>query len=142
MLLVLLLGCLSGCKNDNLKDVEGKVQTFHNEYNQAKFEKIYSQASEEFKKVAAEEGFTAFMHDKLKLLGKYKNSKILFSQEKGGSLIAITYVSVFENYSLAEDFVFKDEQDGQGFKLLQYTLDTGGKIVPVTKTKSSVRMDF
>lgn len=132
----------SGCDSDSkrLIDVKTKVDIIQNEYNEKEFEKIYEQTSESFKKAASKEGFITFMKDKFHALGKFKSSKVLFSAEKDGVIINITYISVYEKYTLAEDITFKNE--GRGFKLLQYTLDTGGKIVPVTKNKNSMRVDL
>lgn len=132
---------LSGCDDKNLKDVNTKIQIIQNQYNNQKFDVIYDQSSEGFKKIASKDGFVDFMNEKFKSLGKLKNSKILFSQEKSGSIVNITYLSVYDKYTLAEDITFKDEENGQGFRLFQYTIDTGGKIVPVTKTGNSVRID-
>jgi hypothetical protein len=56
--------------------------------------------------------------------------------------VNVTYISVYEKYTLAENITFKDEKNGNGLRLLQYTVDTGGKIVPVTKTENSMRVDI
>ncbi|MBU9844105.1 hypothetical protein [Rahnella ecdela] len=82
------------------------------------------------------------MAEKFNQLGKHKSSKVLFSKEVNGLIVNVTYISIYEKYTLAEDVTFKNESNGQGMKLFKYTVDTGGKIVPVTKTESSVRVDL
>jgi hypothetical protein len=118
------------------------MMNLQGEYNTGEYELIYKQASVSFKEVVSKDGFVKFMAEKFNQLGKYKSSKVLFSKEVNGRVVNITYISVYEKYTLAEDVTFKDEKNGKGLRLFQYAVDTGGKIVPVTKTESSMRVDF
>jgi len=143
-IIFLLALSINGCekKSQKLSDVEKKVNIIQHQYNSEEFELIYDQASEGFKKVATKKGFVKFMRGKFNYLGKFTSSKILFSKEKDGVIVNVTYISVYEKYTLAENITFKDEKNGNGLRLLQYTVDTGGKIVPVTKTENSMRVDI
>lgn len=142
LILIMILFNTSGCDDKNIKEVQIKIQTIQTNYNTKNFDEIYNQSSDEFKKVSDRDGFVKFLQEKFSLLGKFKSSKILFKNEKNEDIVNITYLSTYERYTLAEDYTFKDEKNGRGFRLLQYTVDTGGKIVPVTKTGSSVRIDI
>ncbi|KFC77189.1 hypothetical protein [Buttiauxella agrestis] len=142
IILIVFLFNLSGCDDGNVQDVKNKIQVIQNKYNNQEFEEIYDQTSNEFKKVSTRQGFVNFLQEKYLLLGGFRSSKVLFIKEKNENVVNITYLSVYEKYTLAEDITFKDEGDGKGLRLLQYTVDTGGKIVPVTKTESSIRIDI
>lgn len=142
IILIVFLFNLSGCDDGNVQDVKNKLQVIQNKYNNQEFEEIYDQTSNEFKKVSTRQGFVNFLQEKYLLLGGFRSSKVLFIKEKNENVVNITYLSVYEKYTLAEDVTFKDEGGGKGLRLLQYTVDTGGKIVPVTKTESSIRIDI
>lgn len=133
--------CLLGC-DDNLHVVEGKIGFIQDQYNKGGFKETYSTTSDEFKKAMSEADFIKLMIDKNRVLGHYQSSKVLFTQDINNSVVRITYLSVYDKFTLAEEFTFKKNISSHEYELAGYLLDNGGKIVPVTQTGSSFRIDI
>ncbi|MFO6300392.1 hypothetical protein [Rahnella selenatireducens] len=124
---------IAACDSKNMQEVQPKIKTFQAEYNDNSLKEMYAETSNDFKNAMPEGSFIILMMEKKKMLGTYEKSRVLYSLEKDNSLIKITYVSDYEKYILAEEFVYKKNKINNKFELFSFLVDSGGFIQPVMK---------
>ncbi len=121
LLLIFTCACSAG-KAKGL--AEDGVTRFHSQLNSGQFREIYSGASEAFRKSDTETGMTDFFSAIHRKLGNAKNAdqqSFFVNFTTSGTMVTLTYRTVFENDTATEQFVWKVEDQPL---LVSYRIDS------------------
>lgn len=102
--------CLS-CSVDEYKSLaESEVPKFHGSLDEAKFENLYNQSSDDLKKVASKEDFIKLVkavHEKLGNVVQTKSTSYNVNYHTSGTFVTLTYDTNFTKGKGSEKFVYQ-----------------------------------
>lgn len=117
---------LTGCDTTDVNFAEVKVEEFHNNFNEKKFEYIYdTMLSKEFKESIKRENGIPFMHNIYNMFGGYQSSKLkktnIITGVIGSKKVELFYHSTYDKYSLDELFILKKESGDYKIIKVEYS---------------------
>jgi hypothetical protein len=118
----MLSGCSSG---EHLKAAEQEVAHFHQMLDAGQFERIYKEASPDFRKAAPQEKFAEFagaVHRKLGRVRTAERQGFNVNYGTGGTQVTLSYQTQFANGPAVETFVYRSSDAGA--KLVGYNIDS------------------
>jgi hypothetical protein len=121
MLSLLLGGCSSGKRKQM---AEAGVAKFHSQLDAERYHDIYVQSDPEFQKSGSEAEITEFLsavHRKLGKMLSAEEQSFFVNFSTSGTIISLTYKSVFANGSAAEQFVWRASDRAS---LVSYRIDS------------------
>lgn len=116
ILVVVMAMFFSACEVVKVNKIAAQaVDKFHEEFNESKFEEIYSGATPGFREATNKAGFLKFMEALRGKLGAYKKDSQPFSHQRslsaktmnGETTLDLVYRSDFEKGSASETFTFE-----------------------------------
>lgn len=121
----LLLVLIAGCGFTKSKQIAAKsVNTYHQQFNQGRFEAIYSSATAEFRSNTPESEFRKYFQAIRRKLGVFKSSTEAgwrMNQGTNGTIFVLTYNSQFEGGNAIETFAFAIS--GESAALASYNIN-------------------
>jgi hypothetical protein len=126
LLLTLTLAITTSCSLSKSKEIsEAAVKRFHDQFNAGKYTDIYTEADEEFKKVATEQELVDLLQAVQRKLGTVKDVKGSswgVNTTTSGTMASLSYDVDFREGRAAEQFVF--HITGNRAKLVRYNINS------------------
>ncbi len=127
LVLIALIAVGLGCSGLSASTEAGEkaVAQFHQQFNEGKFDDIYSGAAKEFKNEAPQSGFVEMLRHVNGRLGKMNSKKQTswnVSTTGAGTIVELKYDTEFENGTGKEEFSFIIVNDEA--KLLSYSVES------------------
>lgn len=114
-------------------EAQQKVYYYQSLYNKNDFSTLYTNGTDEFKKITSKEDFFTLMKRKKEVLGDFIKSDLISSNVINSNVVVLSYRSVYNHYSLIEEFTLIRKDEGDKLRLGTYFIDDGGKRGKVIK---------
>lgn len=106
---------------------------FQTMYNHGDYADMYEKGTPDFQKITDENDFISLMKKKKYILGNFVRFDLISSNVINSNVVITTYRSIYEHYSLIEEFKLIRKNDKEKLRLGTYFMDDGGKRGEVIK---------